>query len=183
MDKQEAREMIGLVSNNLKFMEFFVSKKNGTYETITDFLDEWHRNIGIYDYSLLNQAFVLLTLYGSIVIAQQFFKENISTTDISQLDNWGIPADLGGVSEARYRYRRGNNEISDRELNRFVERIRNSISHPRNLEIDNSLNFTFNDKNERNQEVPDFKVRFSIEELLLFIHSFNGCIRNVRTGA
>ncbi len=171
MDGQEAREMIGLVFNNLKFMEFF--QKNDPDQTIENFLDEWHREIGIYDYSLLNQAFVLLTLYGSIVIAQQFFKETIQNTDIDRLERnlWGIPSDLGGVSESRYRQ-----GICDRELNRFVERIRNSISHPKNLKIDDSLNFTFNDKDKHDKKVPNFKVTFSIEELSLFIHSFNGCI-------
>jgi len=185
MDERAAREMIGLVFYNLKFMEFFARKKDDPYQndTIGNFLDEWHCEIGINDYSLLNQAFVLLTLYGSIVFAQELFEKNIPTTDIDRLDknNWGIPSDLSGVSESRYM--KDRKEICDRELNRFVDRIRNSISHPKNLEIDDSLNFTFHDENTGNIRVPVFNVTFSIKELLLFIHSFNECIKNDRTGA
>lgn len=144
-----------MILNNNFLISLQDKYKENPSMTIKEFFDLWNKeNSSILDrFNLYHQGTLLSCLYGIVVMTKENFCNHLP--------------DETAENDA-FKFKPILLENSDKKLQVFVGRIRNSLSHGR-FEISDDLRFIFRDRHKRSTE-DEFIVEFDQMELIKFLN-------------
>jgi hypothetical protein len=116
-------------------------------------------------YSFLNQGVLLTSLWGLIVYPKEIIEKMVRSQNISEESKRLLDSDLQNITSSwkiPCKIKWNENE-NNKTLRKFLEKLRNAVSH---------IEFSINNNEFKFRDNGGFEVVFTVEELFAFLSEF-----------